>query len=205
MDNIATDNKKNHKKESEDMEMNTAAVSGKQADTLNKPKDKKGIAALWQFIKFGLVGVSNTVVSYVTYSVCYYVLHTNVHVANIAGFVISVLNAYFWQNKFVFKESKDGEHRVWWQVLIKTYISYAFSGLFLSEVLLLLWLNVIKIGQYLEPIATWLNGFGLAMTAEDVAVSIAPFLNMVVTIPINFCINKFWAYRQKGKKSEVTE
>lgn len=175
-----------------------------QTDREQKTTAKtKGLAALWQFIKFGLVGVSNTVVSYVTYSICYYVFHTNVHVANIVGFIISVLNAYIWQSKFVFKESEEGEHRVWWQVLIKTYISYAFSGLFLTEVLLVLWLNVLHIEQYLEPVVGWLAGFGFSMTAKDAAVSLAPFLNMVVTIPINFCINKFWAYRQKNKKSEV--
>lgn len=161
---------------------------------------KKTIAVLWQFIKFGLVGVSNTVVSYVTYSVCYYVFHMNVHAANILGFVISVLNAYIWQSRFVFRESEEGEHRVWWRVLIKTYISYAFSGLFLTEILLLLWLNLLHIEQYLEPIVRWMAGFGFSMTARDAAVSLAPFLNMVITIPTNFCINKFWAYRQKKEK-----
>ena len=157
-------------------------------------KPKKGLAAFWQFIKFGLVGVSNTVVSYVTYSLVYYwilgsapmVDGIRVQIANVAGFVISVLNAYIWQSKFVFKEQEDGEHRVWWKVLIKTYISYAFSGLLLTSLLLAFWLDILHIEQY-------------------VAVSLAPFLNMVVTIPINFCINKFWAYRQKTKTSEVTE
>lgn len=159
-------------------------------------------AAFWQFIKFGLVGISNTVVSYVTYSVCYYVFHTNAHVANIMGFIISVLNAYLWQSRFVFKESEEGEHRVWWQVLIKTYVSYAFSGLFLTEILLVLWLNVLKISQYLSPLTALFENFGIKMTTEDAAVSLAPFLNMVITIPINFCINKFWAYRQKKKENE---
>ena len=154
-------------------------------------------SALWQFIKFGLVGVSNTVVSYTVYSLCYYALHTDVHVANVTGFVISVLNAYIWQSKFVFKESEAKEHRVWWRVLIKTYISYAFSGLFLTELLLLLWINVLNIGQYLVDAAAWFSKFGIAMSGYDLAVSIAPFLNMVITIPINFIINKFWAYRQK--------
>lgn len=179
-------------------------MKNKQEEIEQKPVvKKKGLAALWQFIKFGLVGVSNTVVSYVTYSVCYYVFHSNVHVANILGFIISVLNAYIWQSKFVFKESEEGEHRVWWQVLIKTYISYAFSGLFLTEILLIVWLDLLNISQYLEPLIVWLGGFGINMTAVDAAVSLAPFLNMVITIPINFCINKFWAYRQKSKKSEV--
>lgn len=183
-------------------------------ETKEKKKEKKkGLVALWQFIKFGLVGVSNTVVSYVTYSlVLFWVLGAvtmshdiKVQIANVVGFVISVLNAYIWQNKFVFKEEEGGEHRVWWKVLIKTYISYAFSGLLLTSVLLVFWLNVVNVEQYLGGVSQWLVQFGVDMPPSKLADAIAPFLNMAITIPINFCINKFWAYRQKGKKSEVTE
>ena len=164
---------------------------------VTKQKNIGKRAAIWQFIKFGMVGAMNTIVNYVIYSICYYAFHTNVHVANIMGFVISVLNAYIWQSKFVFKESSKAAPRVWWKVLIKKYISYSFSGLFLTEILLLFWLNVINLGQYLGGIATWLGGFGLQMSGYDLAVSAAPFLNMVITVPINFLVNKFWAYRQK--------
>ena len=161
-----------------------------------KTKNRK-LETLWQLIKFGLVGVSNTIVNYVVYSICYLILGINEYVATFLGFVISVLNAYFWQSRFVFRESEDGEHRVWWQVLIKTYISYAFSGLFLTELLLFLWIHVLDIGQYLTPLADWIANYGIHMTPKDLAVLLAPFINMVFTIPINFCINKFWAYRQK--------
>lgn len=163
-------------------------------------KKQNKLGGLWQFIKFGMVGVMNTIVNYTVYSICYYVFHANVHVANVMGFIISVFTAFLLQSRFVFKESVDGEHRVWWKVLIKTYISYAFTGLFLTEVLLILWLSVLNIGQYLSPVTEWLSRFGMNFTPKDLAVSIAPFLNMVFTIPINFCVNKFWAYRQKGKK-----
>lgn len=152
-----------------------------------------------QFIKFGLVGVGNTIVSYTVYSVCYYLIHANVHVCNVMGFVISVLFAYVMQSRFVFKEREDAEHRVWWQVLLKTYASYAFTGLFLTEILLLLWINVIDISRFLEFASVWISNKGIHMTAKDLAVSMAPFLNMIFTIPINFCINKFWAYRQEDK------
>lgn len=160
---------------------------------------KEHRASIGQFLKFGLVGVSNTIVSYTTYFICYHVFHTNVHVANIVGFIISVLNAFALQSRFVFKETEDGEHRVWWKVLIKTYISYSFSGLFLTELLLLLWLNLIRIDQYLNPIVAWLGSVGWLTTPEKLAVDLAPLLNMAITIPVNFCMNKFWAYRQKKK------
>ena len=171
---------------------------------------KKGLAALWQFIKFGMVGLSNTAVSMIVYNVVYYICRTvmeeNVamQLGNVAGFVISVLNAYMLQSRFVFKETEDGEHRVWWKVLIKTYIAYSFTGLFLTAVLLLFWSNVVHIEQYLGGASLWVNNhLSLNLTATDIGATIAPFLNMVITIPINFCINKFWAYRQKKKEPET--
>ncbi|MCH5275285.1 MAG: hypothetical protein J1E65_05555 [Lachnospiraceae bacterium] len=41
------------------------------------------------------------------------------------GFMISVLNAYYWSNKYVFKEQEDAPRWVWWKVLLKSYAAYA--------------------------------------------------------------------------------
>ena len=102
-----------------------------------------------QFIKFGLVGVSNTIVSGVIYFLLNTVILPGVWiVASVVSWVISVLWAYFMQNIFVFKEDKNKEHRVWWKTLIKTYMTYAFTGLILNNILLFLWVNVIDIAQY---------------------------------------------------------
>ena len=161
-------------------------------------EDKKSrLSALWQFIKFGMVGALNTVLNYLIYNFCYYVFHSGVHIANITAFVITVFIAFLLQSRFVFKQDEQAEKRIWWKVLIKTYISYSFTGLFLTELLLLLWLNVIDISQYLGGVCGWLSGFGLTLAPKDLAASLAPILNMVFTIPLNFIINKFWAYRQK--------
>lgn len=157
-------------------------------------------SAFLQFVKFGMVGLVNTAVSYVIYLVCYYVFHISIHVAYFWGFVISVFVAYLLQNRFVFQEDDTAESRVWWKVLIKTYISYVFTGLILAELLLTLWITVIDIGQYLGGVAEWLTCFGIVISPSDLGVAIAPFINMVITIPTNFCINKFWAYRQKKSK-----
>lgn len=161
-------------------------------------KSKK-LAALWQFIKFGMVGAFNTVLNYLIYNFCYYVFHSGVHIANAVGFVISVLSAFLLQSKFVFRQDENAEKRVWWKVLIKTFISYSFTGLLLTELLLLLWINVIDLGQYLGGVCEWLAGFGISFEPQDLAASLAPLLNMVITIPLNFVINKFWAYRQKSQ------
>ena len=152
--------------------------------------------SLLQFIKFGLVGVSNTLVSQVVYMVCI-ALGLHYIAANIIAFIISVLNAFFWQTRFVFKEDESAEKRVWWQVLLKTYAAYAFTGLLLNNLLLIFWIDLIQLESYTQPLTDFVNGLGIGISNSDLAKDIAPLLNIVVNVPINFVINKFWAYRQK--------
>ena len=59
-----------------------------------------------QFIKFGMVGVSNTLISLL----CYYAfLAMGCHclVGNTIGFLASVVNAYFWNSRLVFREKQE--------------------------------------------------------------------------------------------------
>ena len=137
--------------------------------------------SLLQFVKFGLIGVSNTLISYIVLIVCVYVLNLHYLIGNVAGFIISVLNAFYWNNKYVFKTG-EGEQRVWWQTLLKTYMSYAFSGLFLTSVLMYIWVDLL--------------GIPVALTV---------FLNVLVCTPINFVINKLWAFKGKSKDNGKNE
>ena len=119
-----------------------------------------------QFFKFGLVGVSNTLISLGTYYLLYFV-GVNYLVANAVGFVVSVLNSYYWNNKYVFKKTQDGHLKP----LFKTFLSYG-STFLLSTVLL----------------------FALV---QDVGISevAAPIICIAITTPINFVINKLWAFK----------
>ena len=135
--------------------------------------------AFLQFVKFGIVGVSNTIISYLLYVISLFVLRTievspkiDYLIAQFIGFVLSVLWSFYWNRKMVFKADKDKVP--WLQALVKTYISYAFSGLFLSTVLSIIWVQLIGIDKILAPI-----------------------LNLVISVPINFILNKFWAFKEK--------
>lgn len=161
-------------------------------------------ANIIQFIKFGLVGVSNTLVNYIVY-VIFVAFGVHYVIANALGFIISVLNAYFWGSRFVFKEDETKEKRVWWQVLLKTYASYTL-GFVLNTLLLVLWIDITNIGQYFGFVGSIIGSMsGIftflpeSMNAKEISEIVGPVLNMVVTVPINFVINKFWAYRQKNK------
>jgi len=135
---------------------------------------------LIQFIKFGVVGFSNTVISYAIY---YALVYINVHyiAANIAAFVVGVLNSFFWNNKYVFKQ-RGNEKRDTRSVLIKTYISYAFTGLVLSNILLYIFVDMLRVSKYLAPV------FCLA-----------------VTVPLNFVLNKKWAFKDRAARDMNNE
>ena len=134
--------------------------------------------AFMQFVKFGLIGVTNTVLSYVINVVALLGFQKagmspkyDYLVAQFVAFVISVSWSFYWNNKLVFKEEDSGQ-RVWWKALIKTYISYSFTGIFLNSVLSWMWVTLLNISKL-----------------------IAPLINLVVSVPINFLINKFWAFK----------
>ena len=167
-----------------------------------KKSENSKRAAIIQFIKFGIVGVSNTLVNYIVYLI-FFSIGVPYLIANALGFIISVLNAWFWGSRFVFKEDETKQKRVWWQVLLKTYASYLL-GFFINSFLLWVWVDVLNVGQYFSFVGDILNGVtGIVgmqpkeYTAETLSGIVGPIINIFVVVPINFVINKFWAYRQK--------
>ena len=124
-------------------------------------------ALVVQFFKFGIIGAINTVAFLAIY---YGLLFLGVHYifAYAIGFVITVLSAFFLNRKYVFKpdESKSKVKQ-----LVKVFTVY-FSTLLLGIGLLSLQVEIIGISEV-----------------------IAPILNLLVTIPINFILNKYWAFR----------
>ena len=132
---------------------------------------------VYQFFKFGIVGASNTLIAYVIYSICVFI---GIHylLANALGFFISVLNAYYWSDRFVFKKGEGESRNAIW-TLVKTYVAYGSTGLLLASILLYLYVDKLHISEY-----------------------IAQLLVLVITIPLNFIINKFWSFKTKKVNEE---
>lgn len=60
-----------------------------------------------KFIKFGLVGVLNTIITIVVFNILRFV-DINIVVANTTGYICGMINSYLWNNRWVFKSnSKD--------------------------------------------------------------------------------------------------
>lgn len=129
-----------------------------------------------QFVKFGLVGLSNTAVSMGVYYLFLWIDPNLYMVGSILGTILSIANAFLWNDLFVFTgNSRDMKSIL--KRLGKTYISYGGTSL-LSN--LLLWVEV---------------------AAFELNKGIAPIVNLLLTIPLNFLINKFWTFRNKAEKT----
>lgn len=131
-----------------------------------------------QFIKFNIVGLSNTIISYTLYVASLFAFkklqafpNTDYVLSSIIAFILSVLWSFFWNNKLVFKLN-EGRKRSVWKALLKTFVSYSFTGLFLNNILLIFWVQICNISEL-----------------------IAPIINLIVTVPLNFLLNKLWAFK----------
>ena len=149
---------------------------------------------LWQFIKFGLVGVSNTLISEGIYCVLVF-FKVPYLLAYFIGFMVSVLNAYYWSNKYVFKADPGQGERVWWKVLLKTYAAY-FWGFAVSSALLMFWIDFVELPQYMGGVADVFAGHGFSrFDAQFLGEALAAGINLLITVPMNYFVNKYWAYK----------
>lgn len=127
-----------------------------------------------QFIKFGLVGVANNVI----FLAVYYLIvlwQSNLYlVGNVVGFLVSTLNAYLLNSRFVFGKGRaNGKSG---QALVKTYVTYTVS-LGISTGLLYLLVDQWGISE-----------------------KIAPLISLMITVPLNFLLNKLWVYRTRSEE-----
>lgn len=141
---------------------------------INLPED------IWdkfiQFVKFAMVGLSNVIVSYGVYLVFFALFQiadilpdTDYLIAQLIGYVLSIFWSFYWNRKYVFA---DGENVVpWYKALIKSFIAYSFTGVFLNSALSFLWVEIVGISKV-----------------------IAPVINLAINVPVNFVMNKFWAF-----------
>ena len=145
---------------------------------INIPEEKW--AGLMQFVKFGMVGVMNTFIDYFAYLIALRIFGAlgwfgdmSYIPANFIGLITSVTNAFYWNDRYVFKKEK-GAKRSKFRSYIKTVSSYAITGLGLKTLLLYLLITVLHLPDWLAPI-----------------------IIMVIVVPVNFFMNKLWAFRSK--------
>ena len=119
-----------------------------------------------QFVKFGLIGVSNTILSLMVY---YVLVYLNFHYifAYTMGFCLSVLNAYYFNSRYVFVNATQ-QRAV---SFAKSFLTYG-STFVIGTFFLYLMVNFLHISD-----------------------KIAPLLNLVFTVPANFILHRLWVFK----------
>lgn len=135
-----------------------------------------------QFFKFGIVGVSGAAVNYLVFVATIYVLERlglflsiDYYIAQFLAFVISVGWSFYWNSTRVFSENKEPILKA----LFKMYLTYAFTGIVLCYVLLYIEIELLNMSKLL-----------------------APLINSVINMPINYLISKYWTFRGKDEKRQ---
>ena len=125
---------------------------------------------LWQFIKFGIVGVLNTVIYLAIYYLFTWINPELYLVGSFVAWVISVLNAFYFGNRVVFTQENNSK-KAMFKRLLKSYIAYGIT-------------------QLLNMLFLWIE-----VDIFQISELIAPLINLLITIPLNFIINKFWTFK----------
>lgn len=144
-------------------------------------KDVKNL--VWQFFKFGIVGFANTAISTaITYGLlrifCRLVffnsnLEIQMLVSSFLGFSCSFFNSYYWNSKFVFRKNNAGFFS---KSFFKSYFCY-FTTWLISYIIATLVVTSLVLKRF------FISEFWV------------PMFTIVITVPLNFLVNKFWAFR----------
>lgn len=120
---------------------------------------------VFEFLKFGIVGLMNTIISIVIYWVLLR-LNINFLVANIISYSLGVINSYYFNSRWVF--SSTNERR---STLLKFII--------VNLIVLVITTNILK----------------LLVDSININPYLAQLFTVAIGMVINFILNKFWTFK----------
>ena len=149
-----------------------------------------------QFFRFCIVGCSNLLISVIVYYLILWIFDSlpdgthsanpvvsflfryDYQIATVAAAVISVLNAYILNRIWVFRKEA---HKAAPGAVLRFFASYGFTFL-LAVVLAWFWVEIFSISK-----------------------TYVPFLNVLITTPINFLLSKYFSFRKKKAHTDGIE
>ena len=122
---------------------------------------------LFRFIKFGLIGVLNTLINWILFILLnslgvYYII------SNVIAYSISTLNSYLWNSKWVFKYNEDNVKETSFKFIVLNII-----GLTLNTIILYLLVDIVRLNKLIALVITT----GIVMI-------------------LNYFINKLWVFKK---------
>lgn len=118
-----------------------------------------------QFIKFGIVGLGNTFITFIVYFI---LVKLNVYyvTANIIGYMAGVINSFFWNSSWVFKKPQRNL-----SLLIK-FVIVNLITLAITSFILYIGVDRLNISKY-----------------------VAQIISTLIGIMFNYTLNKLWTFK----------
>jgi len=121
-----------------------------------------------QFVKFGIVGVSSTIIDWGIFYLLNYYLGIYYLIAKVLSFAVSVINSYIWNRRWTFRSDNPNKLSEFGKFML-----VAVVGLVLNTYIMFLAVEKLHL-QYI---------FGLILATA-------------VVMFWNFLINKFWTFKE---------
>ena len=153
----------------------------------------EGKKSFLQLVKFGLIGVSNTLIDFLIASALN-ALFGIYYLAKIVGYACGIANSYFWNSRWTFREERRRDARE-----IVSFIAVNLVTLGLSLLLQWIFRDKLQLGAW------WMRTLGenfltKLLNGERFCLLLATGIALIV----NFLGNKLLVFRKK-EQSEPTE
>lgn len=85
---------------------------------------------IWEFLRFSIVGFSNTAISYITFSLIFFLTSWH-HISIITAYIIAMLNSYYFNKIWVFR-AEEFNRRVLFQFIFINMVTLSINLLLME-------------------------------------------------------------------------
>lgn len=149
--------------------------------------DKKNII---QILKFGIIGVLNTLLDFLMFFVFFNLVGINKNVAQVFSTAIAMTHSYLWNRYWTFGQKGGVRVSEMWKFIVVNLVSMGVN---------IVCLNLFYDVLHLEFLANWaLGAVGLGWTLNDkMSVFFCKILAVPFVLAVNYLGNRVWVFRKK--------
>jgi putative flippase GtrA len=130
-----------------------------------------------RFLRFATVGVVNTAITFVVYSLCTGLLHVPAAGANVIGWVAGFVNSFLLNRAWTFRDRQDGAGRTVLRFGLSTLVALGVSE------------AVVVAGEALA------SGWSASGHASQAALMAIEAIAIGVSLAVNYLLASRWAFK----------
>ncbi len=161
---------------------------------MDKKTNKFGKSDLIEVIKFGIIGVLNTLLDFVLFFLFFNVLGINMYVAQVMSYSLAMVHSYLWNRYWTFRQTGGVRVSEMWKFVVVNLLSLGIN---------MLCLKLFHDLWHLESIANWALGLvGFGPLSDKMGAFFCKILAIPFVLGVSYVGNRIWVFRKKeGKES----